>query len=138
MVIDLPQSRENILPYLECGASGYVLRDDSAQDMMKKIVAVYKGQPIICPNIAAAIINRLAEWANIHQNPESIQRSLTELTRREVQVLELVASNLSNQEIAQKLVIEVGTVKNHVHRILKKLNVRNRTAAAAYLPALQV
>ena len=135
VVIDLPQKTENILPFLESGASGYILRSDSAEDMMEKIAAIHKGQPIICPEIAAAIINRLAEWANHRPNPRANQESLAELTRRENEVLELLAENLSNQEIAHSLVIEVGTVKNHVHRILKKLNVRNRTAAAAFFPA---
>lgn len=137
MVIDLPQSKDNILPFLESGASGYILRSDSAEEMMEKIMAVHHGQPIICPEIAAAIINRLADWAGRHHSPQVMQESLAELTRRESEVLELLAENLSNQEIAQSLVIEVGTVKNHVHRILKKLNVRNRTAAAALLPAVQ-
>jgi two-component system, NarL family, nitrate/nitrite response regulator NarL len=138
MVIDLPHKKENILPYLESGACGYILCNDSAEEMMRKIKAAFNGQPIISPDIVAALIDRLAEWAAHNNNPEARRQSLAELTRRESEVLALLGENLSNQEIAKKLVIEVGTVKNHVHRILKKLNVNNRTTAAAYLPLMQM
>jgi DNA-binding NarL/FixJ family response regulator len=136
MVIDLPYEKEDILPYLESGASGYILCQDSAQDIIEKIIAVYKGKPIICPYIAAALIDRIAEWASRPYSFIERQKSLSDLTRREIEVLRLLENNLSNQEIADKLVLEVGTVKNHVHHILRKLNVHNRNAAAAYSAAL--
>jgi len=136
IVIDLPDNKEVILPYLETGAAGYILHRDSVPDMIEKIRAVNDGQPIICSQITAALMGRLAELADNHNNPTLSLQPTVKLTRREREVLKLLAQNLSNREIAHRLVIEVGTVKNHVHRILKKLNVHNRRAAAAYLPTL--
>jgi DNA-binding NarL/FixJ family response regulator len=65
-----------------------------------------------------------------------VENSVTDtagLTSRELEVLDLIGNGLTNQDIAEKLVIEIGTVKNHVHSILKKLNVGSRGEAAAYL-----
>lgn len=137
VVFDLPKSRQVILPYLEGGASGYILRDDSVTEMVKKINATHAGQPVICPEITAALMNRVAELADYRQGPALNIQTLTELTRREREVLELLGQDLSNREIAHELVIEVGTVKNHVHSILKKLDVNSRRDAIAYLPVLQ-
>ena len=69
--------------------------------------------------------------------PREDAERLRTLTPREREVLELVAHDLSNQEIAERLFIEVGTVKNHVHSILKKLNVNSRVDAAAYLAVVK-
>jgi len=137
MVFDLPKSRQVILPYLEAGAAGYILREDSVEEMVTKIRAVHEGQPVICPEITAALMNRVAELADYRHGLAVNMHTLVDLTRREREVLELLAQDLSNREIAQELVIEVGTVKNHVHSILKKLDVRSRRDATAYLPVLQ-
>ena len=78
-------------------------------------------------------VAELANWTGTAVNTET----LAELTQREREVLILLGKELSNYEISQELVIEVGTVKNHVHNILKKLDVRSRHDATAYLPVLQ-
>jgi DNA-binding NarL/FixJ family response regulator len=137
LVIGLPKSEPMILPYLEAGASGYVLREDSTEQMVEKIRAVYMGRPIICPEIAAALMSRVAELADFRHGPALNVYKLADLTSREKEVLELIGRDLSNREIANRLYIEVGTVKNHVHNILKKLNVRSRYDATAYLPVLK-
>jgi DNA-binding NarL/FixJ family response regulator len=137
IVFDLPKSKQVILPYLEGGASGYILREDSVPEMVQKIRAAHNQQPIICPEIMAALMSRVAELADYRHAPTISVQTLAELTRREREVLELLGQELSNREIAQELVIEVGTVKNHVHSILKKLDVCSRHDAMAYLPILQ-
>ncbi|MCB8985707.1 MAG: response regulator transcription factor [Ardenticatenaceae bacterium] len=136
VVVDLPNNKDVILPYLETGACGYILRGDSVPEMIRKVRAVQAGKPVICSQVTAALMGRLAELADNHHNPTLSLQPTAKLTRREREVLKLLAQNLSNREIAHHLVIEVGTVKNHVHRILKKLNVHNRRAAAAYLSTL--
>lgn len=137
IVFDLPRSQQVILPYLEGGASGYILREDSVSEMLEKIKAVHENRPIICPTIAGALVNRVAELANSHSDTMINKQKLTELTPREREVLGLLGHELSNQEIANELVIEVGTVKNHVHHLLKKLGVHSRHDATAYLPVLK-
>lgn len=138
LVMDLPRSEpEEIIRFIEQGAAGYVLREDSAEELLQKIRAVYKGRPRIDPQIAAALMARIAELANSRPQPLAFKHGLLELTEREREVLRLIARNFTNREIARHLVIEVGTVKNHVHSILKKLDVSSRQQAAAYVPALR-
>ena len=137
LVMDLPRSEsEQIIHFIEQGAAGYVLREDSAEELLHKIRAVYSGRPRIDPHIAAALMARIAQLASSRPQPLAFSHGLLELTEREREVLRLIGRNLTNREIARHLVIEIGTVKNHVHSILKKLDVPNRQQAAAYLPAL--
>lgn len=137
LVMGLPKSEPVILPYVEAGACGYVLGEDSVCEMIEKVRAASRGQPLICPEVTAALMVRVAELANFrHSNPVHMRR-LAELTPREREVLQLLGQDLSNRQIAERLFIEVGTVKNHVHSILKKLNVDSRYDATAYLPVMQ-
>jgi DNA-binding NarL/FixJ family response regulator len=124
-----------ILHYLEAGADGYILNKDSTWAFLQKIRAVYNGRPRICPEVTAALMERVMELSN-GQPITKKDAALTELTGREREVLELVGCGLSNREIAQRLYIEVGTVKNHIHSILRKLNVETRHDATRFLPIL--
>ena len=83
------------------------------------------------------MMERISELARLSADVEDGVTSSSELTTREVEILEMIGQGLTNQEIAQQLVIEVGTVKNHVHSILQKLNVSNRRDAAAYLAIIK-
>ena len=82
---------------------------------------------------AAAMMERLSDLAQMFVGIETNINDTTALTSRETEVLELISKGFTNQQIAQHLVIEVGTVKNHVHNILEKLNVSSRGEAAAYM-----
>lgn len=131
LALGLAESEAEILQYVEAGASGYVLKDDSVDVLLKNIHAVYNGEALVSPEIAAALMARVSELAQLFSQSLEFPSSF-ELTPREREVLELIWQDLSNQEIAERLVIEVGTVKNHVHSILDKLNVSSRQDAAAY------
>jgi two-component system, NarL family, nitrate/nitrite response regulator NarL len=131
LVLGLAESEAEILQYVEAGASGYVLKDDSVEVLLKNIRAVYNGEALVSPEIAAALMARVSELAQLYSQSVELPSSI-DLTPREREVLELIWQDLSNQEIAERLVIEVGTVKNHVHSILDKLNVSSRQDAAAY------
>lgn len=86
------------------------------------------------PRIAAALIDRVSELSDLLSRYQSgMSTELHVLTDREREVLEYIAQGYSNQKIAEILVIGVGTVKNHVHNILSKLEVKNREEAATYL-----
>ena len=125
VVMGLPKSEEVIVEYIEAGITGYVLHDESADELVDKIRAVAKGEATVSPNIVAALMERIVKLKAMCDDVEN-DAQLSELTPREREVLELLEQGLSNQEIARRLVIEVGTVKNHVHNILKKLDLNSR------------
>lgn len=137
LILGLSETKERILRYVEAGASGYVLRNDSVDDLIEAIRAAYQGQALISPDIAAALMERVAELSQLFSELENEVLEDAELTPRELEVLELIGKNMTNSEIAEQLVIEVGTVKNHVHSILSKLDVNTRGEAAAYLAIMK-
>ncbi len=140
VVLGLAESESAVMPYIEAGASGYVLAEGSVDELFTTIRAVYNGTVRLSPEMAAALMARVAELAEICKASGTTlfppPDAPPELTLREREVLELIAHNLNNQDIAGRLAIELGTVKNHVHNILKKLNVSSREEAAAYLAAI--
>jgi DNA-binding NarL/FixJ family response regulator len=109
--------------------------NESLSDLVKKIRCVCQGEFLVSPGIAAALISRVSELKKLVAELNGFKdlnfNSLyAELTERECEVLNLIEQGLSNQEIATTLTIELGTVKNHVHNILDKLDVRTRKHAA--------
>jgi len=130
LILGITESRESVLQYVESGASGYVLRESSLDDLLTTIRAVYNDQALISPEIAATLIQRVSEFARTFSQTGLTPPDSVKLTPRELEVLELLSENLTNQEIAKRLVIETGTVKNHVHSILNKLGVSSRDDAS--------
>lgn len=142
LVVGISEMSDQIMQYVEAGASGYILKEDSVELLLEKVRAAEKDEAFVSPQIAAQLMSRLAELTSMRSRlwaaPETQMRRFGELTQREQEVLGLLGKGMSNQEIAERLYIEHGTVKNHVHRILKKLNASNRhEAAAAYMMRLR-
>jgi DNA-binding NarL/FixJ family response regulator len=137
LVVGLPESKNAILQYVMAGASGYVLQDVTVDNLFRNIEAAQEGKAIISPTMAATFMDHIAELAYISARPYLEPDAYSELTPRELEILELIGEGLTNQKIAEKLFIEVGTVKNHVHNILNKLDVSSREDAAAHLPFIQ-
>jgi DNA-binding NarL/FixJ family response regulator len=133
LALGLAEEKKRVLRYVEAGATGYVLKDDSLDDMIETVRAAMDGKVFISPQIAAAMMERLSDLAQMFSDIENSVMDDVGLTPREFEVLELIGQGLTNQQIADQLFIEVGTVKNHVHNILDKLNVTSRGEAAAYL-----
>jgi DNA-binding NarL/FixJ family response regulator len=135
LVTDMIRDPETVLYWMEEGAAGYVYADEGWADLVKKLRAVEADEFLLCPNIGAALIARIAELKQLAHELDAghlAQPMVTcaELTPREREVLRLIGQEMSNQEIAESLVIELGTVKNHVHNLLRKLDVCNRKQAA--------
>lgn len=138
LITGLPDIPEAILRYIEVGAAGYVLRDASVDELLHNVRTVHRNAALVSPQVAAALMSRIAELAGVHASATRVwNNQFTTLTQREREVLNLIRRGLSNQEIAKSLTIETGTVKNHVHNILKKLNVSSRRDAVAHLAALE-
>lgn len=142
LVLGVSEDTDAIIRYVESGAAGYISREDSVERMLEKVRAAEQDQAMVSPRVAAQLMNRLAELTNLRgalwAAPDIQMRRFNELTPREQEVLGLLGKGFTNQEIAEQLFIEHGTVKNHVHRILKKLNASNRhEAAAAYMLRLK-
>ena len=137
LALGLTEEKQSVLRYVEAGATGYVLKDDSLEDLIETVRAAQDGKVFVSPQIAAAIMERLSGLARLFSNVENNITNATDLTARELEVLKLISEGQTNQQIAESLVIEVGTVKNHVHNILDKLNVSSRREAAAYLALIK-
>jgi len=133
LALGLTEEKKRVLRYVEAGATGYILKDQSLEDLVETVRAAQDGKVFVSPQIAAAMMERLSDLARMFSDIENNVTDTTSLTARELEVLELIGKGFSNQQIAENLVIEIGTVKNHVHSILEKLDVRTRNEAAAYL-----
>lgn len=136
LILGIVETKEKVLSYIEAGATGYVHRDNSVEDLTAAIHAAYNGRALISPEIAAALIERVSNLARRFARIESVLPGTINLTSRQIEILELLAQGLSNQQIADRLVIEVGTVKNHIHNILTRLGVTNREDATTFLALL--
>jgi two-component system nitrate/nitrite response regulator NarL len=121
-------SEDEVLACAEAGIAGYVTREASFDELAETLESVARGETVCSPRIAAALLRRVASLARA-EPARAIGGDL--LTRREVEVLELVDRGFSNKEIGLALHIELPTVKNHVHHILEKLQVPGRSDAAA-------
>lgn len=132
IVMGLPEIPAVILPFIEAGASGFILRSDSVPELLQNIRSVAQNKALITPEIAALLMQKVAHLSEMLAELSIDITDYEELTEREREVLDLVAAGRTNQEIADTLVIEVGTVKNHVHNILSKLKVHSRRDAGLY------
>ena len=116
---------EMVFPAIKAGALGYLLKDSSPEELVNAIHQVYRGEPSLHPQIARRVLQEISQ-------PPTLTRTEEPLTERELEVLKLIARGMSNQEIAEQLVISETTVRTHVSRILSKLHLASRTQAALY------
>lgn len=116
---------EKILPAVKAGAVGYLLKDSSPSGLLEAIREVYDGEAPLHPAVARRLIRELNRPAPAPQTERS-------LTARELEIISLVGRGLSNQEIADRLVLSERTVRTHVSSILSKLHLASRTQAALY------
>jgi DNA-binding NarL/FixJ family response regulator len=112
---------------LKAGASGFLLKDVRGSQLTDAIRTVAAGDALLAPSITRRLIEEF-----VAREPNVSSRAPDILTVRELEVLRLVAAGLSNAEIAERLVVELSTVKTHVNRMLSKLDLRDRTQAVVY------
>jgi len=116
---------DKIFPAIKAGALGYLIKDTGPDELVHAIRQVYQGQLTLHPTIAQKLLKELTLTSEQQPSPDP-------LTEREVEVLKLIARGLSNQEIAETLVVSIATVYTHVSKILDKLHLASRTQAALY------
>lgn len=125
-VIVLAVSEDDV-DWAEAGAVGYLLRNEPLSDLFAVMDSTARGETRCSPRVTAMLVRRVAMLAG----ESRMQATTVHLTAREHEVLRLVDEGLSNKQIARRLSIELRTVKNHVHRVLEKLQVHRRDDAVA-------
>jgi DNA-binding NarL/FixJ family response regulator len=132
---------KDIIKALTAGASGYLLKDIPAQDLAQAIHLAHRGIYQLEPSIAGKLVGVLNKQVGStplapspvsNEVPAQAIAAQFDLTEREVEVLQLIATGATNREIAEQLVVSEGTVKNHVSNILSRLGLRDRTQAAIF------
>ncbi len=125
LVLTSFSTNDKVLPSLNAGAIGYLLKDSNPSDLVRAIHQVAQGEGSLHPAVTRQVLQQF-------HGPVEEEKPAEELTDREVEVLRQMAQGYSNQEIARLLVLSPATVHTHVSRILTKLNVSSRTQAALY------
>jgi len=127
VALAMPEVETRLVALAEAGISGYVSRDGSIDDLVAVIESVFRGEMLCSPQMAATLLRRVTALA-AERRPE---RTAAQLTERQCEIVALIAEGLTNKEIASRLCIELPTVKNHVHTIFARLDVRRRSEAVA-------
>jgi len=123
---------EYVYNALKYGASGYLLKGVSIDDLVKAIHTVYSGRAMINPDIATKVVKLFSQMAKGYNPIEVGNKEVEKLTRTEWKIIEQVAYGYSNKEIADALNLSEGTVRNYLSTILSKLKLRDRTQLAIW------
>lgn len=127
VMLTVSEHEEDVLRSLKAGARGYILKGVTARELIATVRAVNAGESYVTPRLAASL---LVDLKGASDSAETVTSPLDELTDRERQILELVATGRSNKEVARELDLAEKTVKHYMTNILEKLQVRNRVEAA--------
>lgn len=123
VALGVAEGESDMLAWAEAGVSGFVPLEASLEDLVAAITHAHRGELACSARVAGALLRHVGTLA------QASPRAVPALTAREFEVLRLLDRHLSNKEIARQLGIEVATVKNHVHRLLEKLQVHRRLDA---------
>ncbi len=130
LMLTISDEEEDLYDAIKAGASGYLLKEISIEEVADAIRHVHAGQSLISPSMASKLLTEFASMAK--KDEEKQQMPAPRLTDREMEVLTLVAQGLNNRDIAKELFISENTVKNHVRNILEKLHLHSRMEAVVY------
>jgi DNA-binding NarL/FixJ family response regulator len=130
VMLTISDEEADLFEAVKAGASGYLLKEISIDEVATAIRAVAGGQSLLSPSMASKLLSEFATMAR--RGKEAEQVPLPRLTERELEVLKLVARGLNNRDIAKELFISENTVKNHIRNILEKLQLHSRMEAVVY------
>jgi DNA-binding NarL/FixJ family response regulator len=132
VMLTVSEDDDDLFESIKAGANGYLLKNVRPEQLFEDMRGVMRGEAPIAPAVASKLLEALRTGGIPARGQPTPAPQDTILTRRESEILQLVAGGLSNKEIANELTITEGTVKNHVHNALEKLHLTNRVQAAAY------
>jgi len=130
IVMDLLAAPEEVIDFAKAGANGFIMKDATLDDLIGTIRSVALGADVVPPSLSGTLLSHIARQTLARQTPEAAE--WVRMTKREREVMNLIAEGLSNKEMAQRLGIATYTIKSHVHNILEKLALHSRLQIAAY------
>jgi DNA-binding NarL/FixJ family response regulator len=131
IMMDLIPVQADVFEFVQQGVSGFILKDATITEFLKTIRSVAKGFQVLPPNLTGSLFSQIVDHAISRSNTSELMESVR-MTKRERQVIELIAEGNTNKEIAQVLHLSTYTVKSHVHNILEKLALSTRVQIAKY------
>lgn len=131
IVMDLIPLQSDVFEFVQAGVSGFMLKDISVAEFLKTIRSVYEGAQVLPAHLTGSLFSQIVEHAMNGLPPKIINHSVR-MTRREREVIELIAEGLTNKEIASNLHLSTYTIKSHVHNILEKLALNTRIQIAKH------
>jgi len=130
IVMDLLPAPEDVIEFVKAGANGFIMKDATIDELVSTIRSVALGADVVPPALTGTLLSHIAQQAAVRRMPDAAES--VRMTKREREIMNLIAEGLSNKEIAQRLNIATYTVKSHVHNILEKLALHSRLQIAAY------
>ncbi|MBU0474390.1 MAG: response regulator transcription factor [Bacteroidetes bacterium] len=131
IVMDLIPLQADVLDYVQAGVSGFILKDANSNDFFKTIRSVYEGVQVLPSDLTGSLFSQIVDQSLNEDKPSKVLNTVR-MTKRERQVVELIADGSTNKEIAQILHLSPLTVKSHVHNILEKLTLNSRVQIAKH------
>lgn len=131
VVMDLIPAQAEVVEFVEVGVAGFILKDATLDDFLHTIRSVADGKKVLPPSLTGSLFSHIVEYA-VHSGKADRLMKAVRLTRREHEVVDLIARGMSNKEIASELNIALHTVKSHVHNTLEKLALHTRLELATF------
>ncbi len=131
VVMDLIPVQAEVVEFVKAGVAGFILKDATIDDFLQTIRSVAKGKKVLPPSLTGSLFSQIVEYA-VHSGKADRLMKAVRLTRREHEVVDLIARGMSNKEIAKELNIALHTAKSHVHNTLDKLALHTRLELASF------
>jgi DNA-binding NarL/FixJ family response regulator len=130
IVMDLLPAEADVIDFVKAGAAGFLLKDATFEEFLKTIRLVADGISVLPPPLTDLLFSQIVN--HVARRDKALLSSAVMLTKREREIIRLIADGLSNKEIAEQLNVATFTVKSHVHNVLEKLALRSRVQIASY------
>ena len=130
IVMDLLPAREDVIAFIQAGANGFIVKDATIDDFVRTIRSVAEGADVVPPALTGTLLSHIVDQAVTRSTAAVLEA--VRMTKREREIMSLIAEGMSNKEIAPRLNIATYTVKSHVHNILEKLALHSRFQIAAH------